>query len=150
MVKMLVTYDKTQDILGLMMAAQKSNVEENGPETRSFAMAKEDAGKILKTVLQIYKKEKVEAKKRQNCFLVAVKNATKCESLSENVPEKNREVFGEDNGIQLYNSKVAPLLTTILTDAVCTFRGCRECPMRNEGRGCCLTMLRRFEQEDTK
>ena len=145
-----LTLDKTQDTLRFIVTRHKAQSKENGLAARSVEMIKEDAGKILKAVLQIYKKEKVEVKKRQNCFLVAVKNATKCESLSENVPERNRAVFKKDSGIQLYNNEVVPLLRTILTDAVCILRGCRDCPMRNESRNCCLTILRGLEQEDTK
>lgn len=90
MARVLMSYDKTQDTLRFIVTRNKAQSKESGLAARSVEMIKEDAGKILKTVLQIYKKEKVEVKKRQNCFLVAVKNATKCESLSENVPEKKQ------------------------------------------------------------
>lgn len=151
MARVLMSYNKTQDTLRFMVTTQKANIGGNGPAARSVEMVKEDAGKILKTVLQIYKKEKVEVEKRDNCFFVAVKNATEHTSLSkQSVPTENRLTFEKDNSIKLYKNEAIPLLTTILRDTVCKFRACSKCPMRNEGRSCCLTTLDRIEQEGIK
>ena len=64
MAKVLMSYNKTKDTLRFMVTTQKAQLGGNGLAARSVEMIKEDAGKILKTVLQIYKKEKVEVKKK--------------------------------------------------------------------------------------